>query len=285
MNQARWPGSPEQGPFRVEQIGEGDRCELSEGHALYCAPAGPKHGRPHVVGALPLSTDPAVLDIGADVGHALGDKTLRAPDLSVGEMGAGEGAWATKAPPLAVEYASRGQDEADLQLTIKQLLAAGTRFVWVVRLVGPRRVEVYEKGQPVRTKQPGERLEAPGVLKNSPLVEALYDREASFEQALQNLLERKGYAGLDAVRAESEARGHEAGLREGEARGEARGEAKGEAKGEARGLRTAVSDLCEALAIALTPERRAQLEAMGLGELEALRQALKRTKRWPTSAG
>jgi Uma2 family endonuclease len=257
MSQARWPGGHEQGPFRVEQLGEGDRYELSEGHAVYCAPAGPKHGRPHVVGALPLSTDPAVLDIGADVGHALGEKTLRAPDLSVGDLGEGEGTWSSKAPPLAIEYAGQGQDEADLRAKTEQLLEAGTRFVWVVRLVGPRRVEVYEKGQPMRTKLPGERLEAPGVLKNGPLVEALYDREASFEQALQNLLERKGYAGLDAVRAE----------------------------GKAEGLRTAVSDLCEALAIVLTPEQRAQLEAMGLGELEALRQTLKQTKRWPSSAG
>ncbi|MCU0687938.1 MAG: Uma2 family endonuclease, partial [Polyangiaceae bacterium] len=205
------------------------------GEAIYCAPATPRHGRPHTTGALPLSTDPAVNDIGTDVGHALGEHTLRAPDLSVGDFGEAEGSWATKAPPLAIEYAAQGQDEADLQLKIRQLLEAGTRFVWVVRLVGPRRVEVYEKGRPVRTKLPGERLEAPGVLKSRPLVEVLYDREASFEQTLLNLLERKGYANLDAVLAE------------------------GERKGEAKGLRAAVLDACEFLGIAPTEAQRAQL--------------------------
>jgi hypothetical protein len=77
----------------------------------------------------------------------------------------------------------------------------------------------------------------------------------------QNLLERKGDVGLDAVRAESEA------------------------KGKAAGLRLAVLERCEVLAIVPTPEPCTLLEATGLGELEALRQALKQTKRWPSSAG
>ncbi|HEU4409987.1 MAG TPA: Uma2 family endonuclease [Polyangiaceae bacterium] len=265
MSQARWPGGPERGPFRVEQVGEGDRHELSEGYAIYCAPAGPKHGRPHIVSALPLASDPAVTDIGADVGHALGERTLRAPDLSVGDLGDDEGTWSTKAPPLAIELAAQGQDEADLQLKIKQLLAAGTRFVWVVRLVGPRRVEIYEKGRAMATRLPGERLEAPGILKNPPLVEALYDPGASFEHTLRNLLERAGYASLDAVRAE----------------GEARGEARGLREGEARGLRAAVLDLCELLGLEVAGEQRARLEAMGVDELEALRQAIKQQRRWP----
>jgi Uma2 family endonuclease len=296
MSQARWPGGPEHGPFRVEQLGEGDRHELSDGYALYCAPAGPKHGAPHGLGALPLGSDPAVTEFGVDVGHALGERTLRAPDLSVGDLGEGEGTWSTKAPPLAIEYASQGQDEADLQLKIKQLLAGGSRFVWVVRLVGPRRVEVYEKGRPTQTKLPGERLAAPGVLKSTPAVEVLYDREAAFEQTLQNLLERKGYAGLDAVLAEGEARGRAEGLREGEAKGKEEGLREGEARGkeegrregkeegrregEARGLRAAVLDLCDAFGLAPTDAQRAQLEAMGVGELEALRAAIKQTRRW-----
>ena len=49
-------------------------------------------------------------------------------------------------PPLALEYASIGQDEDGLQREIVDFLAAGTQLVWVVRLVGPRRVEVYEPG-------------------------------------------------------------------------------------------------------------------------------------------
>src|SRR5215207_2543438 len=105
MSQARWPGAPEQGPFRVDQINEGDRYELSEGHPIYCAPAGPKHGVPHGLGPLPIGSDPAVTEFGVEVGHALGERTLRAPDISVGDLGGGEGTWSTKAPPLAIEYA------------------------------------------------------------------------------------------------------------------------------------------------------------------------------------
>jgi hypothetical protein len=56
---------------------------------------------------------------------------------------------------------------------------------------------------------------------------------------------------------------------------------KGEVKGEVKGLRTAVADLCEVLGVTLTPTRQARLAAMGLDELEALRQSLKQTRRWP----
>ncbi|HEU4412803.1 MAG TPA: Uma2 family endonuclease [Polyangiaceae bacterium] len=261
MTQPRWPHDEGPLPTRIDELREGDRYELSEGRAVYCAPAQFKHGGPHVVSALPLASDPSVTEIGADVGHVLGDRTLRAPDLSVGEMGAGDGGWATKAPPLAIELASQGQDEADLQLKIKQLLAAGTRFVWVVRLLGPRRVEVYERGRAVKTKLPGERLEAPGILKNPPLVEALYDPDASFEHTLQNLLERKGYAGLDAVRAEAAREGREQGRREGEARGEARGKEQGLREGEAKGKAAALLTVLAARGLAVDDATRGRIEA------------------------
>jgi hypothetical protein len=42
-----------------------------------------------------------------------------------------------------------------------------------------------------------------------------------------------------------------------------------------------VLDLCEAFGLAPTEGQRTQLEAMGVGELEALRRALKQTRRWP----
>jgi predicted nucleotidyltransferase/HEPN domain-containing protein len=73
--------------------------------------------------------------------------------------------------------------------------------------------------------------------------------------------------------------------REGEARGKAEGLREGKAEGlregEARGLRAAVLDLCEAFGIEPTGEERARLDAMGVDELEGLRQKLKQTRRWP----
>jgi predicted transposase/invertase (TIGR01784 family) len=77
--------------------------------------------------------------------------------------------------------------------------------------------------------------------------------------------------------AEGEARGKAEGLRE----GKAEGLREGEARGKAEGLRAAVLDLGEAFGLAPTEGQRAQLEAMGVGELEALRRALKQTRRWP----
>ena len=46
-------------------------------------------------------------------------------------------------------------------------------------------------------------------------VEALYDQEAAYGIALRNLLQRQGYADLEAVRAASEAEGEAKGRRNG----------------------------------------------------------------------
>lgn len=50
--------------------------------------------------------------------------------------------WRRSTP--AADHAG-GRDKLD------ELLAAGTRWVWVARLVDPRRVEIHEAGQPLRT--------------------------------------------------------------------------------------------------------------------------------------
>lgn len=73
--------------------------------------------------------------------------------------------------------------------------------MWVVRLVGARRVEVYECGKPVRTVASDAELTAPGTLKNPVPVLALFDRAVAHEATLRNLLQRRGYDRLDSVRA------------------------------------------------------------------------------------
>jgi len=77
----------------------------------------------------------------------------------------------------------------------------------VVRLTGPRRVDVHQPGQRLRIANPGEQLEAPGILANPVPVEALYDREAARRVIFRNLLQRQGYASLEEVRAEGEIEG------------------------------------------------------------------------------
>ena len=187
------------GPLHADQIQPGSRYELSDGHPLLCMPTGGRGSRANLVGASALETDPAVDSAGVDTGFSPQPKMLRAPDVAVGNVPNTPG-WVQGVPPLAVEYADTGQDEDDLQGRIHDLLTRGTRFVWVVRLVGPRRVEVYEPGGKMRLVAPGQELTAPGVLQNPVPIEALYDREAAHEATLRNLLQRRGFASVEAVK-------------------------------------------------------------------------------------
>jgi len=244
------------GPFRAEQIRPGDPYELSDGHAIVSEPSGRRHGRRHLVGGALLVTDPAVEDAGVEVGHVLDPWTLRAPDVSVGAVG-DEPGFAHAAPALAVEYVEAGANERDLERKIAQLLGAGAAFVWVVRLAGERRVEVHRADGRSDVKHAGESVEAPGVLRNPVPVEALYDRSAAHALMLRNLLQRAGYADLDAVRAEGEARGEE----RGEARGEARGTSQGEARGRVAHARAMLERIVTRRGDALDAGQRAVLAA------------------------
>src|SRR3954470_548004 len=229
MTKSAHQSRSQQGPFRADQLRSGDPYELSNGHPVHCLPTGGRGGRATNVGGGVLASDPAVPDVGVDVGFSPSPDVLRAPDLSVGEMPDQPG-WVQGAPPLAVEYADTGQDEADLRLKIQELFAAGTLYVWVVRLTGPRRVEVHRPGKGMRTFNPDEQLEAPGILANPVPVKALYDRDTARQVIFRNLLQREGYASLEEVRAE----------------GEAQGRAVGEAAGEVQALREAVVEVLTA---------------------------------------
>jgi Uma2 family endonuclease len=203
----------EPGPFEARQLRPGDRYELHDGHAIYCTPTGGDGARATLIGAQVIDSDPNVEDAAIDAGFTTAPGMLRAPDISVGVPN--KPGWVQGVPPLAVEYASRGQDEEALATRISDLLQAGTQQVWVVRLVGPRHVEVHRADQPVRIVSGHDLLEAPGILKKPVQAAMLYDRELAYERILENHLERRGYESLDAVRDE----GRERGLEEGRERG------------------------------------------------------------------
>jgi hypothetical protein len=240
------------GPFRAEHVREGSPYELSDGHPVLCLPTGRRGGRANLIGGEVLETDPAVRAAGVDVGFSKDPSHLRAPDVSVGDF-ADEPGWAPGSPPLAVEYADTGQDEAELTKKIAELLSGGTRWVWVVRLTGPRRVEIHENNLPVRIARPGEDLLAPGVLQNPVPVLALFDREAAHEATLRNLLQRRGYESLDAVRVEAEARG--------ETRGKIEGKIEGKTEGKIEGKIEALLSLLQARGLAVSAAQRARILA------------------------
>jgi len=199
------PLTNERGPFEARQIRPGDRYELSNGHPIYCAPTGGDGARATVIGAQVIASDPDAEGVAMDAGFTSEDGNLRAPDISVGVPD--KPGWVRGTPPLAVEYASIGQDEVALQKKIAELLAAGTTQVWVVRLVGPRRVEVHAPGAPIRTLTGHDELTAPGILRKPIQVAMLYDNTLAQERIFENLLERHGYKDLDAVREEGREEG------------------------------------------------------------------------------
>lgn len=237
------------GPFFADQLKPGDPYELSQGHPVECLPGGGRHAKANLSGGLVLETDPEVEAAGVDAGYSAGPHMLRAPDIAVGNVPDTPG-WVQGVPLLAVEYADVGQDEEELQTKIGELLSAGTRVVWVVRLVGPRRVEVYEPSVACRIVLPGEQLQVPGILRNLVPVEALYDRRAAHETALRNLLQRQGYQDLNAVRDESKEEG----------------KTEGEIAIIVRQLRRRLGDL--------SPQHEARLRALSVEQLEALSEAL-----------
>jgi Putative restriction endonuclease len=190
--------TPALGAHRAEALRPKDPYEISDGHLIHCLPTGQRVSRSTVAGTFVIDSDPAVTSSGIDTGFSPRPSMLRAPDIAVGNIEDKPG-WATAASVLAVEYADTGQDKPDLRKKISELLREGTRFVWVVRLTGPRRVEVHTSGG-VQFKHPGERLEAPGILKNAVPVDAMYDRAEAHRLTLQNLLQREGFENLEAVK-------------------------------------------------------------------------------------
>ena len=231
------------GPTVAGEIRSGEPRELSYGHVIECAPTGGSGSEPNRLGASVVGWDPLVKEAGVDTGYSPRPDMLRAPDVAVGNVPNKPG-WVEGVPELAIEYADIGQDEEKLQTKIVDLLDAGTKHLWVVRLAGPRRVEIFERGKRVRTALPGETIAAPGVLKNAVRVEALYDRDEAERATLRNLLQRQGYEDLDDV------------LQKGIEQGVEKGIERGRAEGEAAGLATAVIAVLEAREIRVTKAAR-----------------------------
>lgn len=201
------------GTFEADMVREGSRYELSDGHPIYCAPCGGSHAESSSSSSLVLGTDPDVDEVGVDVGYTPKKNMLRAPDVAVGNVPNKPG-WVQGAPRLALEIADVGQDEKDLMIKVQEFLEAGTEQVWVVRLVGPRRVEVWRQDGTASMYTPGQHILAPGILRRPVLVDSLFDPELAREAALGNMLARHGYNSLDEVRDEGAKKGRQEGERD-----------------------------------------------------------------------
>lgn len=203
------------GPFRAYQLPSRSEYELVDGHPLYVAPTGGSGSGPILDGGSVLRSDPKVKRAGVDPGFSPDDLNMRAPDLAIIPEDARRG-WIPGVPPFAIEYADVGQDEEKLQEKITDFLARGTKLIWVVRLVGPRRVEVYEPGAATRTVAGGDVLTAPEFLELPIPAESLWDPTAADRVTLRNLLVRFGYQDVEAIREEGREQGREEGREEGQ---------------------------------------------------------------------
>jgi hypothetical protein len=248
------------GPYRAQDIRIGDAWELSNGHRVQCMSTGGRGAGASQLGAGVVGWDPEVNEAGIDAGYTPEPGILRAPDIAVGNVPSKPG-WVEGVPELAIEYADTGQDEEELQRKIADLLSAGTKYLWVVRLTGPRRVEIHEKGQPVRTAGRGELLRAEGVLRNPVLVESLYERDAAERATLTNLLQRRGYESFEAVLAAGREEGRKEGLQEGRKEGLQEGREEGLQEGQLQTSRSVLLRILTRRKIEISAERRTQIEA------------------------
>ncbi len=268
------------------------RLEYLGGFELFAAPADTPHATAHADLAFVLRAHVAPgYTAAVDLLTRTDEASDFAPDASVFADALDRRTGGRRLEELAFEVS----DKQKLAVTTKkarELVGRGVRRVFCLRVGKGRLLEwsretddwqplandaelddrCFARPLPVRAL-----LEA--AAGDAAVVAALAARRVP---ALEALLAESRTEGEAKGKAEGRAEGEAKGKAEGRAEGEAKGKVEGEAKGKAEGLRAAIADACELLGIALPPARRARLEAMGLGELEALRAALKRARRWPT---
>src|SRR5689334_1994957 len=92
----------EEGPFYAVYLRPGDPYELSHGEPIKCAPRSARGGGPTGMGFSVLASDPSVKEAGIDVGYSPDPKTLRAPDVAIGNVPDKPG-WVQGVPDLALE--------------------------------------------------------------------------------------------------------------------------------------------------------------------------------------
>ena len=244
------------GPRRADDIRHKEPVELSEGRVIHLMPTGNRGAELQMAVGAAIAADPDVERAGVDVGFSPTPGTLRAPDVAV-IPGAAAAGWVKGVPPFAIEYADVGQDEGMLRSKIDDLLRHGTQVIWVVRLSGLPRVEIYT-GEGRRIATLDETLEVPGVLRNPVPVRALFDAEVARAHQFNNLLQRYGFRSVEELQHESFEEGRQEGREE------------GREEGELSALRLVLRMQCTARGWSLGPEAEAGLAAAPRPRLAAL---------------
>lgn len=186
-------------PVYSTQLSSPSPYELSNGKPVLSEPVTLEHADAVIAGAIAIGTDPGAIKPMLNAGYSPDPTILRAPDISVGRNVGGSG-WIRGAPELAIRYVEPNQDKEDLARFVFEMLTAGSRWVWVVRLGGPWQIDVYSFAELKRTYRAGERIAAPGVLRNPIRVEWMYMRELASDAAFTNLMAARGFTDISSVR-------------------------------------------------------------------------------------
>jgi putative restriction endonuclease len=271
------------------------RLEYLEGIELFAAPADPAHATLHAKLAYLLEAHVAKGYVAAvDLLTRTDEATDFAPDASIYPVALDRRTGGRRLEELAFELS----DKQALSVATKkarELARRGVRRVFCLRVGAGRLLEwsrATDGWQPLANgasvddrclvRPLAVRALVDAAAGDASVVAALRARRVPALEALLREEEAKGRAEGEARgRVEGEAKGRAEGEARGRVEGEARGRAEGEAKGRAEGLHVAIADLCELLGIALGPKRRARLAVLSVAELDALRAALKRHRRWP----
>ena len=258
---ARKPDLPPVDEYVVEPE---TRAEMIDGRIVHVSPASPPHGDLHT------RLDNIVYNHAAPGYVASSDMLTRtserwsfAADASIRKEGTDPATGSRYLEELAFEVKHK-QGWPDITARAKQLAGRGVRRVFAICVRSKKQggEDIVVQTGPVMEWMPGEDRWTEGQWQD--LDEDAVIEDPCLHRPIQVRALLDAAAADDAVVRALEARGNRV-LR-------------------ALSLRESITDLCEALAVELTPARRARIETLDVEGLRALRDAIKAHHRWDERA-
>ena len=248
------------------------REEIVRGELLIAMPANPPHGDQHTLldGVILHHVAPGYVP-STDLLTRFGPGSNFASDLSIRKAGK-DAEGHRHLEELAFEVVST-QTRRDMTIRAEEMSVRGVRRVFAIFVDADQRIEDASVEEWVASERRWQVLDFDDELRDPTLVRplpvrALLDAALALDETVK-VAEAKGSPRTLQIRAEGKREGLSEGKRE------------GLVEGKREGKREAIESLCTALAIPLTPERRATMREIDEGQLDALVQTLALERRWP----
>ncbi len=240
------------------------REELVRGELVIAMPANPPHGDQHTLldGVILHHVAPGYVP-STDLLTRFGPGSNFASDLSIRKAGK-DAEGHRHLEELAFEVVST-QTRRDMTIRAEEMSVRGVRRVFAIFVDADQRIEDASVEEWVASERRWQVLNLDDELRDPTLVRplpvrALLDAALALDETVK-VAEAKGSPRTLQIRAE--------------------GKREGLVEGKREGKREAIESLCTALAIPLTPERRATMREIDEGQLDALVQTLALERRWP----